>query len=486
MPTFPFCRAQRLLYMKKESIENVERRIRRYFAQSRVLSPKVWGPPTVLHSVVETYPSAVVQQTLFPPPLRCSPSMVSMEERQTVECRMDRSSSPSDPFPMEKKEVSGGNVSSDATAEFFSSCSSSSSSLGSGVLSSVHGRRDETQLYSKTKLKSKDVRVLSSRYCNPLESSKDYGMSEVGVEEMFRSVNKVWSGCEEGWREVMRHAASFSSSWTPSLSQGKLTTSEVGKNSPLLSTRTGFPTIPYPQHSPTTKKEPWKHSSSSFTLPRTVLFLVLFSTARHQIGCGETLHSVGQQVKRILEDPHNFHHFSHVFRVVIVSIGIQAPFVCPTTHPLPNGTESFPLSVDAEELEVIQFPHAGLYTFQAALTSIASLRSVSYPFREESTQYNRDASCCHERCLPTPDTCIAPGSHREDSAETVTTLRPCVHVVTDGWLLPRSCVDALQTPQCPMHVFPAVVSNTLSAKEVRAFSRSIACEYVSKGMGERP
>lgn len=280
----------------------------------------------------------------------------------------------------------------------------------------------------------------------------------------------------------MRHTPSFSSSWTSSVSQRKIDAREETRNSSLLSTRTGFPAAHHHPHSRMTEKESSDPSFSSITLPRTVLFLVLFSTARHQIGCGEALHSIGQQVKRILEAPSNFLHFSHIFRVVIVSIGIHAPFLACSATPTPTSrSESFPLSTNAEELDLIQYPQAGLYTFQAALSSIANVRRVSYSYRKEPMKDNGGTSSCPESRLSAPGCGTAAGPRTNDNAETVPTLHPCVHVVSDGWLLPRSCVDAIQTPHCPMQVLPAVISNTLSAKEICAFSRSIACEYAQKG-----
>lgn len=461
---------------KKVSIEHIERKLRAYFAQSRYLSPEVWGPPHVMQAVVEACPSELARRTLFPP---CLPaSLLSTTEDDTS--NSTTTSEGRSAHVIERKPDD--TLSQEETPAPPTSVSLSSSSLVSGGMSLWPSHENGLSLYASRRWKARDPRFLSNRFCNPLESCNDYGLSEVGIAEIWRSVHRVWNNCERGWKEVMKTFSTASLSPQNGI-EGDSAEVKPGNLLPLCSphfstsTTTACTTN---NHIPPFVMNAVDNSTStgnislgvtlpSMSLPERVLFLVLFSTTRHQVGSGDILHRIGREVKYLIEHPDHIHYFSHIFRVVVVLIGVQSTFsCCPTSSSsslhTAGGCNQGPLpfsplqpGATCEDMEVIQFPHAGLYTFQGVLTCFSSLTPVPARYGEMSAKTNEGR----------PSVVQA-------------TLRPSVYVVSDGWLQPRSCIHGCRTPDCHMAVLPAVISNTLSTKEVKAFSRYIACMNVQR------
>lgn len=464
--------------IRKGDIENKERQLRRFFAQSRFLFPEVWGPPHTMQAVVQADPLELSRKTLFPPSLKATlrndmeAHNGSLSCTNTIPCTQERGKgNPEETCPR-------GNT---ATISSFSPSSLPSSTMGKR--SNLYPTDEkELSLYTSVKWKGKDPRFLSNRFCSAWESEKDYGLAEVGIEEIARAVQSVWKDCGNGWQELVQRHPSAS---LTSLEERERICVEsrnpflVSSSSAAPPCNTTFLDCMEHRKSP----EPGDLGSPTST-PERVLFLVLYSTTRHQVGNGEALHCIGKQVKHLIEDPDNIRHFSHVFRVVIVSVGIQAQCTgsnlsYPSSFPSAGAASCSSLlppavSDSSEAMDVIQFPYAGLYTFQGVLTCIAHLKPLSIRYGPNTRKEGSDGSTNPMNGLRS----VTPTEVKR--ADIRTRLRPCVYVVSDGWLQPRSCRDACRTRQCPMGLLPAVVSHTISPKEVDAFSRYIACEHVRR------
>lgn len=216
-----------------------------------------------------------------------------------------------------------------------------------------------------------DCHVLSNRFSNLLESKKTFGLSEVPVGVVEKAIKRTWKECGTAWRE--------------------------------LSCR------------------------SPVTVPDTVLFLVLHSFAKHALGGSRCYRFLADEVRRHIYDPQNHTRFSHILRVVVVTLGLSLHLPCMNCS------------------DEVHLPRAGVYTLQAAVSSIATLPALSH-----------------------------------GGPECTATLQPTIFLASDSFMIPRNCVNALRG-RCRVDVLPGLMSSTLSESEQKAYSRFVACRCARHG-----
>lgn len=392
--------------MVRSGIVEMEKMLLTYFSQSKMRNPALWSSARALQNTVSVNAMKHVEQLLYPP---------------LVEPSLKTSSSPSAPG---------------ATQGGADSNASSHSPL------TLVGMETSLPLFRETNWKAPDGRTLSNRFSNHWESSKEYGFAEVGVSYVEDTVKSLWGESIEAWRalwEIMR----------------------------------SFPDVPTSQD-----------TRLSVCLPDTVLVLVLFSTTRHQIGVGDNLYRIAHKVRCLVQETttttptmtpasspssssfssspgshprRDTRLFAHILRVFVLGVGLRS-HVSPRALRFTSSSEQ----EMARELadtppDVHLFPHAGVYTLQSVLSSLAQL-----PIPHIET---------------TSASAAGPRKSAENPAEYVSQkLKPLVYVLSDGWVHPRNCAAAHKTPTCPIEVFPGVVSNVMTAVELDASARYIAAQ----------